>query len=57
MNSTTLFDNNWMFAKTPLEHDIHQYSEFMSVDLPHDWLIYNSLDIYENSIGWYKKIR
>ncbi|MFR1904838.1 MAG: sugar-binding domain-containing protein [Clostridium neonatale] len=25
------------------------------MDIPHDWLIYNSLDLYENSIGWYRK--
>jgi len=29
---------------------------FAPVDLPHDWLIYNTLDLYENSIGWYRRI-
>lgn len=29
---------------------------FEPVDLPHDWLIYNTLALYENSIGWYRKI-
>lgn len=28
---------------------------FVPVDLPHDWLIYNTLNLYENSIGWYRK--
>ena len=28
---------------------------FEPVELPHDWLIYNTLDLYENSIGWYRK--
>ncbi|MDP9702312.1 beta-galactosidase [Paenibacillus intestini] len=28
---------------------------FDAVELPHDWLIYNTLDLYENSIGWYRK--
>lgn len=28
---------------------------FEAVELPHDWLIYNTLDLYENSIGWYRK--
>ncbi|MHA7967592.1 glycoside hydrolase family 2 TIM barrel-domain containing protein [Paenibacillus sp. CAU 1782] len=27
----------------------------MPVDLPHDWLIYDTLNLYENSIGWYRK--
>ena len=25
------------------------------MELPHDWLIYNTLDLYEDSIGWYRK--
>ncbi|MGQ8870645.1 glycoside hydrolase family 2 TIM barrel-domain containing protein [Paenibacillus sp. TSA_86.1] len=28
---------------------------FEAVELPHDWLIYDTLDLYENSIGWYRK--
>ena len=28
---------------------------FESVDIPHDWLIYNTLELYEDSIGWYCK--
>ncbi len=28
---------------------------FEAVELPHDWLIYNTLDLYEDSIGWYRK--
>ncbi|KAA8783068.1 DUF4982 domain-containing protein [Paenibacillus amylolyticus] len=28
---------------------------FEAVELPHDWLIYNTLDLYENSMGWYRK--
>lgn len=28
---------------------------FQPVSIPHDWLIYNAADLYENSIGLYKK--
>src|SRR5699024_3296470 len=28
---------------------------FKKVDIPHDWLIYDTQDLYENGIGWYKK--
>lgn len=28
---------------------------FEPVDLPHDWLIYNTEKLYENSVGWYRK--
>lgn len=24
-------------------------------DLPHDWLIYDTKNLYEDSIGWYRK--
>ena len=27
----------------------------MPVDIPHDWLIYDSLNLYEDSTGWYLK--
>lgn len=29
---------------------------YASVELPHDWLIYNTLDLYENGIGWYRRM-
>ncbi|WP_175639004.1 glycoside hydrolase family 2 TIM barrel-domain containing protein [Metabacillus schmidteae] len=56
MNKKTLFNNGWEFAKTSLEspHDPSSLS-FESIDIPHDWLIYNTLNLYENSIGWYRK--
>lgn len=30
-------------------------NNFSPVEIPHDWLIYNTDDLYENSIGLYKK--
>lgn len=30
--------------------------EFMPVIIPHDWLIYNGKDLYENGIGWYRRV-
>lgn len=29
--------------------------EFEPIDVPHDWLIYDTQQLYENSIGWYRK--
>jgi beta-galactosidase len=55
MNQKTLFNNGWEFAKSSLEITDSTTLEFEPVDLPHDWLIYNTLDLYENSIGWYRK--
>ncbi|CAM3606651.1 glycoside hydrolase family 2 TIM barrel-domain containing protein [Marinicrinis lubricantis] len=55
MNKKKLFNDGWEFAKSGLEVSDHAGLSFEPVDLPHDWLIYNSLDLYENSIGWYRK--
>lgn len=55
LNKRTLFNDGWEFAKSSLEVSERDTKAFESVDLPHDWLIYNTLDLYENSIGWYRK--
>ncbi|AET60078.1 glycoside hydrolase family protein [Paenibacillus terrae HPL-003] len=54
-NSKVLFNDGWEFAKSDLGTAEWSGLAFESVDLPHDWLIYNTLDLYENSIGWYRK--
>lgn len=55
MNKKILFNDGWEFAKSSLEVTDSKELEFQSIDIPHDWLIYNTLDLYENSIGWYRK--
>lgn len=52
-----LFNNHWEFAKTDITTTIQELSTlpFQAVDLPHDWLIYNTNDLYETSYGWYRK--
>ncbi|WP_251549781.1 glycoside hydrolase family 2 TIM barrel-domain containing protein [Neobacillus muris] len=55
MNKKILFNDGWEFAKSSLEMADYKNLKFGPVDLPHDWLIYNTLDLYENSIGWYRK--
>lgn len=56
MNRAVLFNDGWEFAKSGLDTDECSSLRFEPVDLPHDWLIYNAQDLYENSIGWYRKI-
>ena len=55
-----LFNNICTFLKTNLETKLEDIGDkialFQEVDIPHDWMIYNTLDLYENSIGWYRKI-
>lgn len=59
MNENRKFNGGWQFAKLPLHTD---YASAMSggvawtrVDLPHDWLIHDSRNLYENGEGWYRK--
>lgn len=55
VNKKLLFNDGWEFAKSDLELTDCINLEFKPVELPHDWLIYNTLDLYENSIGWYRR--
>ncbi|MGD0032141.1 glycoside hydrolase family 2 TIM barrel-domain containing protein [Paenibacillus illinoisensis] len=55
MNQKKLFNDGWQFAKTKLDVTDPAGLAFEPVELPHDWLIYNTLDLYEDSIGWYHK--
>lgn len=41
-------NEGWQFAKG-------MSSEFTSVSLPHDWLIYDVNHLYKSDIGWYKR--
>ncbi len=54
-NTKTLFNDGWEFAKSGLEAADDAGLRFEPVDLPHDWLIYDTLNLYANSIGWYRK--
>ena len=56
MNSRTLWNDNWYFAKTALDVEWEDRAlwerEMQPADLPHDWLIYDTKNLYEDSIGW-----
>lgn len=54
------FNANWFFAKLPLDSTLAtaaaaDESAWMPVTLPHDWLIYDTENLYENGEGWYRK--
>lgn len=55
MNSKTLFNDGWEFTKSDLAATTSDNLKFEPIDIPHDWLIYNTLNLYENGIGWYRK--
>jgi len=54
-----LFNDNWFFAKFKLGTTLEEIKQadnlFKAVDVPHDWLIYNTNNLYEAGEGWYKK--
>lgn len=55
-----LFNDKWTFLKTGLGVEMADIrgreQEFASVDIPHDWMIYDTNNLYEDSIGWYRKV-
>ncbi len=57
MNTKKLWNDGWSFLKTQLgtEYKDAMGHQFKPVDIPHDWMIYDSNNLYEDSIGWYKK--
>lgn len=50
-----LFCNDWKFYKAAFGSDYSENFAFKPVDVPHDWLIYDTNDLYETSTGWYRK--
>lgn len=59
MERNRIFNDNWEFVKTPYGTELAELNawegEFKPVDIPHDWLIYNTEALYETSTGWYRK--
>ncbi len=57
----TLFNDNWTFLELPVEstlreaRDLAAEGKFAPVQIPHDWLIGNSRELYRNGTGWYCK--
>ncbi len=52
-----LWNAGWMFAQTSVGA-VYSDAEavgFAPVELPHDWLIADSENLYASSFGWYKK--
>ncbi|MCR5565266.1 MAG: DUF4982 domain-containing protein [Clostridiales bacterium] len=52
-----LINDGWSFAKLPSgsTFDDAEKAEYESVDLPHDWLIWQENDLYETADVWYRR--
>lgn len=60
-----LWNEGWEFCELPVEE--HSYEipkqiqageaaeQWKPVDIPHDWMIYETHALYRDSIGWYRK--
>lgn len=55
MRDTELLTHGWEFAKTPLGTGYSEELDWHPVDIPHDWLIYDTKNLYEDSTGWYRR--
>lgn len=53
------FDKGWEFYRTELStvlEDVEAAEDcFQSVEIPHDWLIYDVKNLYRDGCGWYRK--
>lgn len=54
-----LFNDGWEFCKQPLETSLEQVQkkmqDFYAVGIPHDWMISQVENLYEDGMGWYHK--
>lgn len=59
MSKRTLFNNNWEFKKqnlgSPLEAVSKDTDAWQKIDIPHDWVIYDTSSFQESCEGWYRK--
>ena len=58
MPMKTLLNDGWEYLKLPAESTIEQAllsEDWSPVDLPHDWLIWQHKDLYENADAWYRR--
>ncbi|MCM1381950.1 MAG: DUF4982 domain-containing protein [Muribaculaceae bacterium] len=54
-NTEKLFCGGWEFSKNPIGTEYSDSLDWKPVDLPHDWLIYQTENLYETSTGWYRR--
>ncbi len=59
MSQKKIFNDGWYFAKQAVHSPLSAIKSgnitWEAVSLPHDWLIYDTANLYETGDGWYKK--
>lgn len=60
MREERLFVNGWSFTRTDNDKkaDINSIrnEEWQDVVIPHDWLIYDTRNLYQDGTGWYRNV-
>ncbi len=54
-NNMLLLCDGWEFSKNPIGTEYSDAKEWKNVDIPHDWMIYETRNLYETSTGWYRR--
>lgn len=55
MREKMLICDKWEFSKNPIGTEYSDKLEWQAVDIPHDWLIEDTKNLYETSTGWYRR--
>ena len=58
MSTKQLFNTGWFFRKVPLGSGfdiLRNGNDWIPVDIPHDWMIYDTENLYEQAETCYKK--
>lgn len=59
MRTKSKLNRQWEFAKFPIDKGNQEiekgFAGWGSVNLPHDWQIFDTADLYENAEGWYRR--
>ena len=57
MTGKNLWNEGWEFCKAAIGFEADNVGEldFKKVNIPHDWLIYQGQNLYEDAIGFYRK--
>ena len=54
-----IIHDGWEFSKQPLHTTLEEMQAeqdaFVPIGLPHDWLIYDADNLYEDGTGWYRR--
>ena len=60
MSKKILFNNDWEFAKQEIGSNIDSVMKdnnaWQDVDIPHDWVIYDTASFDKSNEGWYRKL-